>query len=67
MDKTELAKSQPELLASIQQEAAQTTRKELEAETTHLARTEAEQATTTVLGLLKTVCGARRPIRSEPW
>lgn len=58
MDKAELAKSQPELLASIQQEAAQTTRKELEAEATHLARTEAEQATTTVLGLLETVCGA---------
>lgn len=54
MDKSELAKNHPDLLASIQSEAAEAARKEQES----AAQQRAEQATATVLALMETVCGA---------
>lgn len=54
MDKSELAKNHPDLLASIQSEAAEAARKEQES----AAQQRAEQATATALALMETVCGA---------
>lgn len=54
MDKSELAKNHPDLLASIQSEAAEAARKEQES----AAQQRAEQATVTALALMETVCGA---------
>lgn len=54
MDKNELAKNHPDLLASIQSEAAEAARKEQES----AAQQRGEQATATALALMETVCGA---------
>lgn len=53
MDKNELAKTHPDLLAAIRQEAAEAARKELETTATQ----QAAQATATALALMETVCG----------
>ena len=53
MDKSELAKNHPDLLASIQSEAAEAARKEAES----AGQQRAEQATATALALMETVCG----------
>ena len=53
MDKSELAKNHPDLLASIQSEAAEAARKEVES----AGQQRAEQATATALALMETVCG----------
>lgn len=53
MDKSELAKAHPELLAGIQREAAEAARKEAES----AGQQRAEQATATALALMETVCG----------
>ena len=53
MDKSELAKNHPDLLAGIQSEAAEAARKEQES----AAQQRAEQATATALALMETVCG----------
>lgn len=53
MDKSELAKNHPDLLASIQSEAAEAACKEAES----VGQQRAEQATATALALMETVCG----------
>lgn len=58
MDKTELAQSHPELLATIQREAAEAARAEASATLTAALADEKDKATAAVLGLVEAVCGA---------
>ena len=58
MDKTELAQSHPELLASIQREAAEAARAEASATLTSALAEEKDKAAAAVLGLVEAVCGA---------